>query len=75
MSDWQSIETCPHDVSVLLYGRLTGEVNGPFDHPAIVVGKGYNRDRFYVDSTDAYYVEVDASHWMPLPELPKGGGQ
>lgn len=67
---WQPIETAPTNKSILLWGKLDGEVSGLMG-VEIVVGSSQNGFYWTVDGTDYYSVTVDATHWMPLPPPPK----
>ena len=83
MSEWQTIDTAPHDQVIMLYAK---EGNQAEHGQRIGVGKfAYNwtgnDDRIERHYFELYeYVNHDgkivsrmmsASHWMPLPEPPK----
>lgn len=59
MSDWQPIETAPKGERVLAWHPLWR-----FLAVAIMVGD----DRVFVEG----YGDARATHWMPLPDPPKG---
>lgn len=80
MSEWQPIETAPTDgTTILLYGDVAGEINGPAFVPSVSIGyydygSGDFSDKGYTWNSmggDAYSVWVKPTHWMPLPEPPK----
>jgi hypothetical protein len=68
---WQPIETAPTEDGsvVLLYGRLTGEINGLFDGMHVGVGERFC-GRFTCPHVDAYSVDWEATHWMSIPLPP-----
>jgi len=78
MSEWQPIETVPHDVPILLYQAPRELFDGYLvpDPPRMIVGsmeKG-RKSHPYTCNVGGYECEceVDApTHWMPLPEPPK----
>jgi hypothetical protein len=67
VSDWQPIETAPKDGTEILaysprdYAGIFKTAWRPTDCP------GWGS----IDSCCAYYVDMEATHWMPLPEPPK----
>lgn len=76
---WQPIESAP-DGPILLYGRCYGEINGNFGTDSIFRCRNYRPcsessscvgerfgSTFRVVDTD---VQVEATHWQPLPEPP-----
>ena len=75
--EWQPIETAPRDTRVLLYaeegeeGIVTGKENG------YVGMDGEYREHWFMfdgyDLGDSDYLRmIVPTHWMPLPEPPKG---
>ncbi|WP_225104427.1 DUF551 domain-containing protein [Pseudomonas aeruginosa] len=61
MSEWKSIETCPKDTLVLLYGAKRLEFS---------VGMNHSRDGWVSDSTAEFLSMYTPTHWMPLPKRP-----
>lgn len=66
LSGWQSIETMPDDVWVLLY--LPDEGNCGTIHAGrnLKVGNGYLKQVAHYHASDL----TPATHWMPLPPPP-----
>jgi len=67
MSEWQPIETAPKDGTEFLgyhpkYGWI-GTVR--FDEPNDSLPKEVTLDHLFM-------IHVNCTHWMPLPEPPKG---
>ena len=74
---WQPIETAPTkaDVEFLAYGIAVGEVYGEGDSPVIRVVQRWNDGAQLFESGGEYYsVEIQATHWMPLPPAPTDDG-
>ena len=72
--NWQPIETAPTNTSILVYIPNT-EHYGPGIYRAIKVDMGtgvrWHTSALYGGwDIDAIYTPT---HWMPLPEPPKGG--
>ena len=69
---WQPIETVPDCVlRALVWGRCCGEISGEFeDDSAVVADRVSARSSWFVESTDAYAVSIEATHWQPLPAPP-----
>lgn len=65
MSEWQPIDTAPHNVVVLLYSPYR-DVTNP---ERIEIGCASFGSRCYVSSTISHHSW--ATHWMPLPAPPK----
>jgi hypothetical protein len=72
MSEWQPIETAPLNQRVLLFGPVTSELH---DEPgAPMVCTGYRMrpgNACFADPVEYYSVNIEASHWMPLPAPPR----
>jgi len=64
MSEWQPIETAPRDGTEILVCDA-GDQDGLIDIVACF-------DGFWVMNGDLAVELGDFTHWMPLPELPKG---
>ena len=62
--EWQPIETAPNNEIVL----LTGEMDGPGDWR---IKCGY-RDDTTRSGWKIWGASWEPSHWMPLPQPPKG---
>lgn len=79
LSEWQPIETVPHNVSVLIYVPHA-EHYGPGIYRAIrVVGMSPSIDlppRWHVTAVGMGrdIQDRDVTHWRPLPPGPDGGG-
>ena len=59
--EWKPIETAPHDWSLVLL----------WDGSDVTVGKFLNCDDIeWIDVLNGF--EVLPTHWMPMPEPPKG---
>ena len=79
-SEWQPIETAPHDKPILGYGIWQGEIHGIDDRPAIYIlikPSNYRTDHddregwWSVAGGDAYASWCLPTHWVPLPDPPK----
>jgi len=85
MTNWQPIETIPHDRFVLIYATdgnfsktFVGKLNIKFN--AVDTWNFYGDDRweYPTDKNDhsidikQIHIQCRATHWMPLPEPPKG---
>jgi hypothetical protein len=67
VSEWQTIDTAPKDGSTVL---AYSPVDGPFTsrwEGSLWQGQPW---RPYKEA-----LKASPTHWMPLPESPKGGGQ
>lgn len=61
--EWQPIDTAPKDGTDILLCRVF--------HPPIVAGF-YDGEWKDFDSADAIKGGMDVTHWMPLPQPPRG---
>ena len=66
MRDWQPIETAPHAISLLLF--IPATTHTQWD---IVVGMASHGQRLPNGYSNMSW-HGSATHWMPLPEPPKG---
>lgn len=72
MAEWKPIETAPKDgTEILAYGIFTGEINGKYGAPQAAVVHRVG-DQWHTTVGDYYSCICDATHWMPIPELPNG---
>ena len=74
--EWQPIETAPLNTHVLIYGgNFKCELYGKKDITTpIIKGITGNRSCWEIsDVCDTYSFWVEnPTHWMPLPDVPKG---
>ena len=78
--DWQSIETAPHNERVLVYYNTYGLgrriIATYYDEETLNSEheeSGYAEPGWYEESyasEEIYPVEVEPTHWMPLPDKP-----
>jgi hypothetical protein len=71
VADWQPIETCPENVSVLIY-IPNAEHYGPGIYRAIRVNMGTGK-RWLTTAWSCgrdYTANPEPTHWMPLPKPP-----
>ena len=69
MNQWQPIEAAPKDGTWLL-------AYIPRDAPHVLVLRWTtNTEGRYAAWRDGEYYCYEASHWMPLPDPPAGGGE
>ena len=69
---WREIEEAEKDgTEYLVYGEPDGEIHGPFGEKMATVASS-SGGAWSVTATDAYSVTVNATHFMPLPNPPKG---
>ena len=66
MSEWQSIETAPSGTEILLFGHSLGD---PKDE-TICVGYWSEFDGCWNDTILGDVLNLEFTHWMPLPEPP-----
>jgi hypothetical protein len=64
MSEWQPIETCPDNTSVLFWDH--GVKTGRMEHDSLRIG-GFRQDHFWGGGFDD---DAPPTYWMPLPEPP-----
>ena len=83
MIDWQPIATAPmDDRRVLVFGMATFEVGRSPKEPVILVARrnmnyihhlkeNHPTEIWQACDVSGYSTDVEATHWMPLPEPPK----
>lgn len=67
MADWRPIETCPKDISVLVF--VPGAAQGmsfEIAHCSSDDPDGY----WHATTYDGGPIDIPPTHWMPLPEPP-----
>lgn len=75
MSDWHPIATAPRDGTPIILWSPDAEPDTPFlghwrDDPDLPDGGAW-----WERADDAYPIDADATHWMPLPAAPRVGRQ
>ena len=69
---WQPIETVPKDTEVLVHWAEHYGLNGSTE-VATLVSDGDDGDEWCsVCESHSVWMHEDPTHWMPLPEPPKG---
>lgn len=75
MSNWQPIKTAPRDGTIIL-------VYLPWPHKSYRVrqasygGQNSNKPNqwyIYFNRSDARYIDIEPTHWMPFPNPPTEG--
>ena len=70
---WKPIETAPKDQRILAYGTLLFAMDIRDNQQRIFFAR-YRHKRYRLDEvTGRGYQGCHVTHWMPLPEPPKGG--
>ena len=67
--EWQDISTAPKDGSIVMLNTFEGVCPGVFDHSLWHCSYAIQEDKgefgFYG------FIDVEPTHWMPLPTPPK----
>ena len=61
---WQPIETAPTDDTLFLAATADGR---------IMIWNGSLLHRVLTEERQPLHLQFPATHWMPLPELPRAG--
>ena len=70
LGGWQMIDTAPEGVDVLVYGVVWAEVGAGSDGLPIAI-QARRTGKYWCPSATTYYsLDVDPTHWMPLPPAP-----
>jgi len=80
MSDWQPIETAPHDHRVKILGYFPAAEIWPAEIRVIYWGYHGRRERGWVwaqtgINADGEFSWRDPTHWMPLPKPPRASDE
>ena len=73
MNEWQPIETAPKEKNVLIFGGWvsTNKSELSWFNEGCVASQS-DQGCWYLAAAFPHYTVTSGTHWMPLPELPKG---